>query len=155
MRVPIALLLLCTVGCTPEPAAEAADAPAAEAVPASTAPEDNDPCRLVPVEEWTKATGYTDIVTDRSERDTCDFLSDDFFGVVGSVLLVDRAFLDYMERRTENAERVSGVGDEALSVPLGIIVRAGDRFLMVTVNPQIEKQPQIARDLARIAIANL
>ena len=151
MRRSVLLLVLPVLACSSdEPPAEASAVPPAPAEAARP-----DPCQLLTVDEWEAATGYTDIEPDRSARDVCDLLSDDMFGVVGSVSLVDGAFLAYMERTTENAARVTGVGDEAIAIPLGIVARRGDHVVYLMVNPQIEDQARIAHDLMAKALARL
>jgi hypothetical protein len=159
--LPVVLLLLASA-CgpgepDPELAGTGADGPApAEAAPvAAKTPADSDPCALVPVAEWEAATGYTDVRADRSSADVCDFLSDDLWGVVGSVGLHDRAFLDYVVRRADDPTPLSGLGDQAVALPLGVVFRVGERVVFVMVNPSVEGQPEIARAIARLAFDNL
>lgn len=122
---------------------------------ASSAAEPLDPCALIPVEEWASRTGLTDIEIDRSARDTCDYLSDDLPGVVGSVVLPVRGFMDHPPSIAGEPEPLAGLGDEARWLRLGPVVRKGEQTVWVTVNPSMHNQREIALALARRAVAGL
>lgn len=131
------------------------DAPDETAAVAAAEPQPSDPCSLIPIAQWEAATGYTDIRPDRSAGNTCDFLSDDLWGVVGSVIFPGRAMMERPPAMAGGTDPIEGLGDEALWLSMGPIVRVGDRVVWVTVNPSVENQRDVAIRLARIAIAGL
>jgi hypothetical protein len=147
--LPLGIVLL--TGCG---AADAGSDAATETGPsaASAAAAPSDPCSLVPVAEWVERTGYTDIQTDRSAGNTCDYLSDDLFGVVGSVILPGRAMMENPPAMAGATEAIEGLGDEAIWLSMGPIFRVGDTVIWITVNPQVEGQRDVGIALARIAI---
>jgi hypothetical protein len=100
-------------------------------------------------------TGYTDITTDRSAGNTCDFLSDDLWGVVGSVILPGRAMMEHPPAMAGETDPIADLGDEAFWLSMGPIFRVGDTVVWITVNPQVENQREVGIALARIAIENL
>jgi hypothetical protein len=158
MKTLTLLALVLTVGgCAPEAgdAAPDLDVSAASPVPNSAATADRDPCSLVAVDEWLARTEYTDIVADRNGRDSCDFLSDDFYGVVGSVSIYDRAFMEYTAGRSDESAPVPGLGDEAFTIPLGVLFRVDEQVVFVMVNPGIDDHARVALELARIAHGRL
>jgi hypothetical protein len=151
--LPFAVVFLAACGAAEaEPDATAGTMPSAEA---AATPTPSDPCSLVPVAEWVERTGYTDITTDRSAGNTCDFLSDDLWGVVGSVILPGRAMMENPPAMAGDTDPIEDLGDEAFWLSLGPIVRVGDTVIWITVNPQVENQRDVAIALARIAIDNL
>lgn len=153
-NLSVLLTLLAVAGCgTDKPDRDPAS-DADESTPATTARADLDPCALILVSEWEAATDYEDIEADRSAPDTCDFLSDTLWGVVGTVSLQNREFLAYMARRSETSP-LSGLGDEAVTMPLGLVFRTGERVVMLTVNPSVTNQAEVAQDLASIALGRL
>jgi len=131
------------------------EATAVEERSAETVAAPTDPCGLIPVADWVTATGYADIHSDRSNGNTCDFLSDDLWGVVGSVVLPGRAMMEQPPAIAGEPEPLAGLGDEAFWLRMGPIVRVGDQVVWVTVNPAIENQRDVAIRLARTAIGNL
>jgi hypothetical protein len=113
-----------------------------------------DPCSLIPISEWERQTGYTDIRADRSDNNTCDMLSDDLWGVVGSVIFPGRAMFEHPPAMAGETESIADLGDEAFWLSLGPIVRTGEQFIWITVNPKVDDQRRVALDLARTAVAN-
>lgn len=148
MRAILALGIVLLTGCG---AADAGSDAATETAP-SAASAPSDPCSLVPVAEWVERTGYTDIESDRSAGNTCDYLSDDLFGVVGSVILPGRAMMENPPKMAGETEPIEDLGDEAFWLAMGPIVRVGDTVIWITVNPQVEGQRDVGIALARIAI---
>jgi hypothetical protein len=154
-RSSFLLVLLAAGACGSEEAVPADEDGGVAAVAEGTggaAPAEIDPCSLIPVSEWIARTGYEDIEVDRSARDTCDYLSDEMFGVVGSVVLPIRALLDNPPGIAGEPERLSGLGDEAILIRGGPVVRKGDRVLWVTVHPSVPNQREVSLELARIAL---
>lgn len=155
-RFDTAFVLAATVLCGACGSPDAGASPATETESAAaSAPAPTDPCALIPIAEWEAATGYTDIRSDRSASDTCDFLSDDLWGVVGSVVLPARAMLEHPPRMAGETPTIAGLGDEALWLGTGPIVRVGETVVWITVHPNVRNQRDVGIALARIAIGRL
>lgn len=146
------LTILLSTGCGAADAEPDSTAGSPAPAEAAATPAPSDPCSLVPVAEWVELTGYTDIETDRSAGNTCDYLSDDMFGVVGSVILPGRALMENPPAIAGETDPIADLGDEAFWMSMGPIVRVGDTVIWITVNPKVENQREVGIALARIAI---